>query len=48
MVELQSTATNGVHDGCIVYDSVLDAQLNSTKDQVSVGGSTEGEKIVYA
>ena len=37
VVELQSTASNGIHDRGIVYDSVLDTKLHSSKDQVSVG-----------
>ena len=44
VVQLQSTAAYGVHDGCIVDDSVLDTQLNGTKNQISVSGSTAGEK----
>ena len=46
VVQLQSTAANSVHDGGIVDHSVLDTQLNSTENQISVGGSTAGDKII--
>ena len=46
VVQLQSTAANGIHDGSIVDHCVLDTQLNSTENQISVGGSTAGDKIV--
>ena len=44
VVELESTASNGIHDGGIVDDSVLDPQLNSTEDQICVGRSTASER----
>ena len=45
MVQLQSTAANGIRDGRTVDHSVLDTQLNSTENQISVGGSTAGENV---
>ena len=38
MVELQTTAANGIDNGGIVYHSVLYTKFHGSNDQISVGG----------